>query len=127
MPNALRIYAWFLLIVTVLPAAARLLRPRELARIQLLRYQNPSRRKRARLGGSAFLGLALLAMPFAILAQRPDTHWLLIALLIGAVSSLEYVLGTRLFDEERLARQNRYFGGMYASIAIATVLLLLVR
>ena len=127
MNNALRIYAWFLLIVTVLPAAARLARPRELARILLLRYQNPTRRKRARLGGSAFLGLSLIAMPFAIRAQRPEARWLIIALLLGVVSSSEFVLDTRLFDEDSLTRQNRYFGGVYAAIAIATILLLLTR
>jgi hypothetical protein len=123
--HSLRIYAWFLLIVTVLPAAARLVRPRELARILLVRYQNPTRRKRARLGGFGFLGLSLLAMPFAIRAQRPEARWLIIALLVGAVSSFEFVLDTRLFDEDSLTRQNRYFGGVYAAIAIATILLLL--
>ena len=35
MDHALRIYAWFLLVVTALPALARLARPRELARIAL--------------------------------------------------------------------------------------------
>jgi hypothetical protein len=123
--HALRIYAWFLLVVTVLPAAARLLRPLELARILLVRYQNPTRRKRARIGGFIFLGLSILAMPFALRAQRLESRWLIIALLVGAVSSLEFVLDTRLFDEHSLARQNRYFGGIYAAIAIATVLLLL--
>jgi len=123
--HALRIYAWFLLIVTVLPAAARLLRPVELARILLIRYQNPSRRKRARISGFIFLGLSIIAMPFAIRAQRAEARWLIIALLVGAVASLEFVLDTRLFDEQSLARQNRYFGGVYAAIAIATILLLL--
>ena len=125
MNNALRIYAWFLLIVTVLPAAARLARPRELARILLLRYENPKRRKRARLGGLIFFGLSLLAMPVAVRAHRPETRWLMIALIIGAVSSFEFVLDTRLFDEDSLTRQNRFFGGVYAAVAIATILLLL--
>jgi len=125
--NALRIYAWFLLIVTVLPAAARLARPRELARILLLRYQNPARRKRARIGGFIFLSLSILAMPFAIRAQRAESRWLIIALLVGVVSSLEFLLDSRLFEEESLTRQNRYFGGVYASIAIATILLLMTR
>jgi hypothetical protein len=123
--HALRIYAWFLLIVTVLPAAARLARPRELARILLLRYQNPKRRKRARFGGLGFFALSLVAMPFAIRAQRAESRWLIIALIIGAVSSFEFVLDTRLFDEDALTRQNRFFGGVYAAIAIATILLLL--
>jgi len=123
----LRIYAWFLLLVTVLPAAARLARPRELARILLLRYRDPGRRKRARIGGFIFLAFSLIAIPFAALLQRPDSRWLVIALLIGAVSSLEFVLDSRLFEEEPFTRQNRYFGGVYASIAIATLLLLTIR
>ena len=56
MDNWLRIYAWFLLAVTALPALARLARPRELAQIMLARYQNPKRRKRARIGGVMYLG-----------------------------------------------------------------------
>lgn len=127
MEHALRIYAWFLLIVTVLPAAARLARPRELARILLVRYENAKRRKRARLGGFAFLALSIIAMPFAIRAQRAEARWLIMALLVGMVSSLEFLLDSRLFDEESLARQNRYFGAVYAAMAIATGLLLFTR
>jgi hypothetical protein len=123
----LRIYAWFLLLVTVLPAAARLARPRELAKILLIRYKDPGRRKRARIGGYIFLTFSILAMPLAIYVNRPESRWLVIALLIGAVSSLEFLLDSRLFDEEPLMRQNRYFGGVYASIAIATLLLLTAR
>ena len=124
MDHNLRIYAWFLLLVTVLPAAARLARPRELAKILLLRYKDPGRRKRARIGGCIFLAFSILAMPFAIYANRAESRWLIIALLIGGVSSLEFLLDSRMFEEEPLTRQNRYFGGIYASIAIAMLLLL---
>src|ERR1035438_2381446 len=73
--KALRIYAWFLLVVTALPAAARLAKPRELARIVLMRYQDPKRRKRARIGGLIYLGLSLLAIPFLLRAQmRSEEH-----------------------------------------------------
>lgn len=127
MDHNLRIYAWFLLLVTVLPAAARLARPRELAKILLLRYKDPGRRKRARIGGYIFLAFSVFAMPVAVYLNRPESRWLLIALLIGAVSSLEFLLDSRLFDEEPLTRQNRYFGGVYASIALATLLLLTIK
>ncbi len=127
MNHDLRIYAWFLLLVTVLPAAARLMRPRELAKILLIRYQDPGRRKRARFGGYVFLAFSIVAMPFALRTPRPEATWLIIALLVGAVSSLEFVLDSRLFEEDRLTRQNRYFGGVYASIAIANLLLLTAR
>ena len=49
------------------------------------------------------------------------------AVLVGAVSALEFLLNSRLFDEEALARENRIFGGVYAAMAIATALLLFTR
>ena len=125
--KALRIYAWFLLIVTALPAVARLARPRELARIILIRYQDPKRRKRARVGGSIYLGLAIVAAPFLLRSPMPQEHWLVMALLVGAVSAIEFLMNSRLFNEEELTRQNRYFGGVYASIAIAVTMLLITR
>ncbi len=127
MDHNLRIYAWFLLLVTTLPAAARLARPRELAKILLVRYKDPGRRQRARIGGFLFLAVALIGMPFAIRAPHGESTWLIIALLVGAVSSLEFLLDSRLLEEEPLTRQNRYFGGVYASIAIATLLLLTIK
>jgi RsiW-degrading membrane proteinase PrsW (M82 family) len=125
--KAFRIYAWFLLIVTALPAFARLARPRELARILLIRYQDAKRRKRARIGGAIYLGLALLATPFLLRSPMRQERWLVMALLVGAVSAMEFLLNSRVFDEETLTRQNRYFGGVYAAIAIAVALLLITR
>jgi len=123
----LRIYAWFLLIVTALPAAARLARPRELARITLMRYQDPRRRKRAAIGGAVYLTLSIIAIPFLLRAKMHQERWLIMAVIVGMVSALEFLLNSRMFSEESLARQNRYFGGVYASIAIAVALLLFTR
>jgi UDP-N-acetylmuramyl pentapeptide phosphotransferase/UDP-N-acetylglucosamine-1-phosphate transferase len=125
--KTLRIYAWFLLLVTALPAFARLARPRDLARILLLRYQNPTRRKRARIGGAIYLVLSILATPFLLRSPLQQERWLVLALLVGGVSALEFLMNSRLFDEEALTRENRYFGGVYAAIAIAVALLLITR
>jgi len=122
-----RIYAWFLLIVTALPAVARLVRPRELARIMLFRYQNPRRRKRMRMGGAVYLALALLATLVLLRSPSRQQRWLLTALLVGAVSAAEFLMNSRTFAEDELERQNRIFGGVYASIAIAVALLLATR
>ena len=124
MDNWFRIYAWFLLIVTALPAFARLARPRELAQIMLFRYQNPKRRKRARLGGAVYLVLALLATPVLLGSPSHQQRWLMMALVVGAVSAVEFFLNSRPIGEVELARQNRIFGGVYASLAIAVALLL---
>jgi len=125
--NAIRIYAWFLLVVTALPALARLARPRELARIVLARYQNPKRRKRAFLGGAIYLGLSAVAILFVVRTHVRHERWLIMAVLIGMVSAFEFVLNSRAFSEEILLRQNRMFGGAYAALTIATVLLLFTR
>ena len=122
-----RIYAWFLLIVTALPALARLARPRELAQIMLFRYQNPKRRKRARIGGAVYLALAFVATPVLLRSGSQHERWLVMALVVGAVSAIEFFLNSRTFGEDELARQNRIFGGVYASIAIAVALLLRTR
>ena len=127
MDNWFRIYAWFLLIVTALPAIARLARPRELAQIMLVRYQNPKRRKRTRIGGAVYLALALLATPFLLRSPIHQQRWLVMAVLVGAVSAVEFLMNSRTFSEDELARQNRVFGGVYASIAIAVALLLITR
>jgi hypothetical protein len=121
--KALRIYAWFLLVVTALPAAARLLRPVEFARIVLLRYQNPKRRKRARIGGIAYLIISIFIIPFLLVSKMHQERWLFMAVLVGMVSAVEFLMNSRVFSEDVLARQNRLFGGVYA----ATALLLFTR
>ena len=127
MDKTLRIYACFLLVVTALPAAARLAKPRELAHIVMLRYQNPKRRKRARITGFVYLGLAVFGIPFLLHAQARQARWLIVLLLLVMLSAVESLFNSRASNEETLARQNRLFGGVYASIAIATVLLLFTR
>ncbi|HTA79265.1 MAG TPA: hypothetical protein VK720_06940 [Terracidiphilus sp.] len=127
MEKALRIYAWFLLVVTALPAAARLAKPRELARIVLVRYQDPKRRKRARMGGIAYLIISLFIIPYLLVAKMHQERWLVMAALVGVVSAVEFLMNSRVFEEETLTRQNRLFGGVYASMAIATALLLFTR
>ena len=127
MDKTLRIYAWFLLVVTALPAAARLGKPRELAHIVMLRYQDPRRRKRTRITGFIYLGLALLGIPFLLHAQARQARWIIILLLLVILSAVESLFNSRVPNEEALARQNRLFGGVYAAIAIATALLLFTR
>lgn len=127
MEKALRIYAWFLLIVTALPAAARLAKPRELAHIVLMRYQDPKRRKRARIGGIAYLVISIFIIPYLLLAKMHQERWLVMAVLVGMASAVEFLMNSRVFDEETLTRQNRVFGAVYASMAIATALLLFTR
>lgn len=74
-----------------------------------------------------YLGLALVTAPFLLRSPEHQKRWLTMAILVGAVSAVEFILNSRTFSEDQLARQNLYFGGVYASIAIAVFLLLLTR
>ena len=69
----------------------------------------------------------VLATPFLLRSPEHQKRWLTMALLVGAVSAVEFLMNSRSFSIDDLMRQNRYFGGVYASIAIAVVLLLLTR
>jgi hypothetical protein len=115
------------MIVTALPAAARLAKPRELARITMLRYQDPGRRKRSRITGFIYFGLALVGIPFLWHAEAHQARWLIVLLILVMLSAVESLFNSRTVDEATLARQNRLFGGVYASLAIATALLLFIR
>ena len=92
-----------------------------------LRYQTPKRRRTARIGAIVYFVLALLATPILLRSPAHQQRWLLIALFIGAVSAVEFLLNSGASTEDALARQNRYFGGVYASISIAVALLLITR
>ena len=102
-------------------------KPRELARITMLRFQDPRRRKRSRITGFIYLALSLLAIPFLWRFEARQARWLVILLLLLMLSAVESLFNARAFNEETLTRQNRMFGGVYASIAIATALLLFTR
>ena len=88
---------------------------------------NPKRRKRARIGGMAYLILSLFIIPFLIFSKMPQERWLIMAVLVGMVSATEFMMNSRVDREEELARQNRLFGGVYAALAISTALLLFTR
>jgi|SRR5271157_2607545 len=113
-------------------AAWHLAMPRKLARELLVQYQNPQRRKWNRVWG--VITSLLFAMLFAI-SLLPRTgmlqqRWgvvLVLVLLYSMIGSVESLLNSLLFSEDALTRQNRAFGCVYASMAIAAALLLFTR
>ncbi len=120
-----RVYAWLLLVVTVLPAVARVLRPWDLAQITWKRYEKAANRRRFLIMGSGYMLLALGLLPMYYLFWRQQ-RWVLLAFVYSVISAGEFILNARADSVEKIARQNRIFGGLYAMIAIATVLLLFV-
>jgi hypothetical protein len=118
-----RVYAWMLLVVTVLPAIARVLRPWDLAQITWKRYEKAASRRRFLMMGTGYMVLALGLLPMYYLFWRQQ-RWVLLAFVYSVISAGEFILNARAGSVEKIARQNKIFGGLYAMIAIATWLLL---
>ena len=118
-----RIYAWLLLVVTVLPALARVLKPLDLAQITWKRYEKSANRRRFLWMGPAYMVVALGLLPMYYLFWRQQ-RWVLLAFVYSVVSAGEFILNARAESVEKITRENKIFGGLYAMIAIATWLLL---
>jgi hypothetical protein len=118
-----RVYAWLLLVVTVLPALARVLRPADLAQITWKRYEKSASRRRFLWMGTAYMVVALGLLPMYYLFWRQQ-RWVLLAFVYSVVSAGEFILNARAESVEKITRENKIFGGLYAMIAIATWLLL---
>ena len=87
---------------TALPAAARLAKPRELARIVLCATRIPERRKRARVGGIAYLIISLFII--SLLAGRQNAPGTLAGdgRASGRGLRVEFLMNSRVFEEETL-------------------------
>ncbi len=121
-----RVYAWLLLVVTVLPAIVRLTRPLDLAKITWTRYQKAASRKRYLVLGTGYMLLALGLLPLYYLFWRQQ-RWVLLAFVYSVISAGEFILNARAKDVSKIAQQNRIFGGLYVMVAIAVWLLLFNR
>jgi hypothetical protein len=119
-----RYYAWFLLFVTVLPAAMRLTMPARVALLTSQRMANAKTRSRYFKIGVASV-LASLAAAIAYFFVWRHQPWLGLAAAIGLLSGAEMVGNTSSPEPSRLKVQNILFGVLYAVAAVATWLVLL--
>jgi phosphatidylserine synthase len=117
-------YAYFLLFVTVLPAAIRLAMPGRVAVLTSERMAAPRTRSRYfKIGLASAVISSVAAILYAILWRQQA--WLVLAAAIGLVSGVEMVGNTKWLQTSSLKSQNIVFGLLYAVAAVATWLVLL--
>ncbi len=114
-----RYYAWFLLVVTVLPALMRLLQTRQVAELISERMQDVKKRARARKIGFISAVSSLVLVPVYFLYSRQA--WIVMAFVVGVLTGVEMVGNAARPDPPSLVRQNRLFGTLYAVVALAIV------
>ncbi len=119
-----RYYAWFLLFVTAVPAALRLLQTRPVAELVSERMQNLKRRSRSRMAGMGSVAGSFVLLPVYFLWSRQA--WLIIAFVVGVVTGVEMIGNAARPDTSSLIAQNRIFGWLYAATA-AGILVWLIR
>ncbi len=119
-----RYYAWFLLLVTAVPALLRLLQTRPVAELVSERMQNLKRRSRSRLTGIFSVAGSLLLLPVYVFYYR--RAWILLALIVGVLTGAEMVGNASRPEPDSLVRQNRIFGALYA-VTAAGIIFWLVR
>ncbi len=112
-----RYYAWFLLLVTALPALMRLLQTRQVAELVSVRLQDDQKRARSRKIGMVSAAASLVLIPVYLLYSRQA--WIAMAFVVGVLTGVEMVGNAARPDPASLARQNRIFGVLYAIVAVA--------
>ena len=119
-----RLYAYFLLFVTAVPALLRLLINRRVALLTSERMAKPSSRKRYRFIGILSIVMSIMAAAVYLSIWRSHV-WLALAAAVGLISGAEMVGNTRHPEPSSLQRQNIAFGVLYAGAAVATYVFLL--
>ncbi|HEX7961392.1 MAG TPA: hypothetical protein VF493_15830 [Terriglobales bacterium] len=123
MSTLAHVYAWFLLITSLLAAGMRLLRTEQLAVIMRDRLNKEGARRRFRVAGIALAFGSFLTIPLYLYMWKGQ-NWLLIACIYGVVSAIEFVTNAATVHLSGLLTQNRIYGILYAATAVATYLVL---
>jgi len=112
-----RFYVWFLFVISVITALARLGLPGQFALVMSAKLEDERKRRRQRFWG----WVIILASP-AILLYGVVGHiraWMWVAAAIGILNGGEQVLDTAYPDRGSLVFLSRIFGAFHAIAAIA--------
>lgn len=110
-----RYYAWFLLLVTVIPALMRLLQTRQVAEVVSVRLQDRKKRARTRMLGIGSVAGSFILLSIYIFYSRQA--WIMMALVVGIITGVEMAGNAARPEPANLVRQNRVFGVLYALTA----------
>jgi len=112
-----RFYVWFLFVVSILTAAARLGLPRQFAVMMSAKLADERKRRRQRIWGLAVLLLSPLILLYALYGSL--RAWMWVAAAMGMLNGVEQLLNVRYPDRASLTYLSRVFGAFNALAAVA--------
>lgn len=119
-----RFYVWFLFVISVITALARLGAARQFAAVMSDKLREARKRTRQR-----WMGLAILLASPLILIYGLFGHlqpWMWVAAGIGVLNGAEQVLNTAYPDRESLVYSSRVFGVFHA-LAVVLIWAMVLR
>lgn len=112
-----RFYVWFLFVLSVITAIARLAAARQFGAMMAAKLADPRRRRRQQWMGWSVLLLSPLILVYAFFGPLPA--WMWVAAGIGMLNGAEQLLNTRFPDRDSLTYSSRIFGTLHALAAFA--------
>jgi hypothetical protein len=118
-----RFYVWFLFVVSIITALARLGLPGQFAEVMSAKLSDERKRRRQRIWGWAILAGSPLILFYGLFGHIAP--WMWVAAGIGILNGLEQLLNTAYPDRASLIYLSRVFGALHALAAIAIWVLVL--
>ncbi|MDP9266994.1 MAG: hypothetical protein M3P27_01540 [Acidobacteriota bacterium] len=118
-----RFYVWFLFVVSIITALARLGLPGQFAEVMAAKLSDERKRRRQRIWGWAILAGSPLILLYGLFGHVAP--WMWVAAGIGILNGLEQLLNTAYADRASLTYLSRIFGSLHALAAIAIWMLVL--
>jgi hypothetical protein len=118
-----RFYVWFLFVISIITALARLGMPGQFAAVMSAKLADERKRRRQRIWGWVIILGSPLILIYA--AFGPLRAWMWVAAAIGVLNGVEQLLNTYYPDRASLTYLSRIFGAFHALAAIAIWFLVL--
>ncbi len=123
MDKAGHYYVWFLLVITALAAAVKLIAPRQYATIESDKLAEPRTRRRRLWMGAAVALLSPLILLYGL--WGPLRAWMWLSVVVGVLSGAEQISAARFHEPHRMLWHTRVFGAISAAVTVGIYLFLL--
>ena len=111
-----RFYVWFLFVISIITALARLGLPGQFAAVMADKMSDERKRRRQRIWGWAIVLGSPIILVYGFFGHI--AAWMWVAALIGILNGAEQLLNTAYPDRSSLTYLSRIFGAFHALAAI---------
>ena len=112
-----RLYVWFLFVISIVTALARLGLPGQFSAVMGQKLSDERKRRRQRIWGWAIVVASPIILFYGFVGHIHP--WMWVAAGIGVLNGAEQVLNTAYPDRESLVYLSRIFGSFHALAAVA--------